>query len=66
MNQIKQFVLTKQCPDCHNILDISAFSWYGNVCNGCGAFREKDMKEIKKFSEQAAIIQFEKLNSLEL
>jgi len=37
---------TKQCQQCKNILDISAFSWYGDVCNGCGAFREKEIKEL--------------------
>ena len=35
---------TKQCPECKNILDISAFSWYGDVCNGCGAFKKEEIK----------------------
>lgn len=32
---------TKLCPQCHNTLDESAFSWYGSVCNGCGAYNEQ-------------------------
>ena len=31
----------RTCPQCKNSLDKSAFGWYGDVCNGCGNFREK-------------------------
>jgi len=32
---------SKQCPECKNTLDLSAFGWdtEDNVCNGCWSFR---------------------------
>lgn len=50
--------MSKTCPECKNSLDESAFSWYGNVCNGCGKIienkpRDSDVKEEweKEFEE---------------
>ena len=40
----------KICPECKNTLHESAFSWYGEVCNGCGEFlknkpRDSDLEK---------------------
>lgn len=37
--------MTKVCPECKNSLDESAFSWYGNVCNGCGKILESKPRD---------------------
>ena len=41
---------TKQCPQCKNSLDLSAFTWdkEGKICNGCFALNEKSEEDWEK------------------